>query len=176
MPLLYPLGIIRRVTETPPNTPWYIEHRMRALLLLIAGFLAFGLAVASIVYVVTVSGLKKTVPFQMAVEQVAQHHAVISHLGQPVEPTWLAAGQVQEDTGYAEFTFRIAGPNGKGTVRGTAKRNPQQADSAWQLMFLDVATFSDFGVQTVEIINLEPPTGQQLPEPTPEAKEKYGVE
>ncbi|MEM1028577.1 MAG: cytochrome c oxidase assembly factor Coa1 family protein [Planctomycetota bacterium] len=158
------------------KTPWYIEHRMRALLLMLGAFLLFGGIVFTTVYVLTVNKLKTTVPYQMALQQVAGHHAVRSHLGQPVEATWLAAGQVNDDTGYTEMTFRIAGPTGRGTVRAIAERDPGNTASEWQLVFLDVATFSEFGVQTVEIVNDKPPTGVQLPEPTPEAKERFGIE
>lgn len=149
---------------------------MRALLLMIGAFLLFGAVVFTTVYVVTVNKLKTTVPYRMALKDVVDHHAVRSQLGQPVEATWLAAGQVNDTTGYTEMTFRIAGPTGKGTVRAIAERDPQDTASEWELVFLDVATFSDFGVQTVEIINDKPPTGVQLPEPTPEAKKKYGVD
>lgn len=149
---------------------------MRALLLMIGSFLLFGAIVFTTVYVVMVNNLKTTAVYQMAVQQAVNHHAVRSHLGQPVETTWLAAGQVNETTGYTEMTFRIAGPTGKGTVRAIAERDLDDAASEWQMVFLDVATFSDFGVQTVEIINDKPPTGVTLPEPTPEAKKKYGVE
>ncbi|MEM9914521.1 MAG: cytochrome c oxidase assembly factor Coa1 family protein [Planctomycetota bacterium] len=158
------------------KTPWYIEHRMRALLLMLGAFLLFGAIVFTTVYVLTVNKLKTTVPYQMALRQVVDHHAVRSHLGQPVEATWLAAGQVNDDTGYTEMTFRIAGPTGKGTVRAIAERDPDNTASVWELVFLDVATFSEFGVQTVEIVNDKPPTGVQLPEPTPEAKERFGIE
>ncbi|MEO0515468.1 MAG: cytochrome c oxidase assembly factor Coa1 family protein [Planctomycetota bacterium] len=162
--------------SNPPKIPWYIEHRMRALLLMIGSFLLFGAIVFTTVYVVMVNRLKTTEVYQMAAQQVADHHAVRSHLGQPVETTWLAAGQVNDATGYTEMTFRIAGPTGKGTVRAIAERPPGDTESEWEFVFLDVATYSDFGVQTVEIINDKPPTGPTLPEPTPEAKKKYGVE
>ena len=158
------------------RTPWYIEHRMRALLLMLGAFLLFGAIVFTTVYVLTVNKLKTTVPYQMALQQVVDHHAVRSHRGQPGEATWLAAGQVNDDTGYTDMTFRIVGPTGKGTVRAIAERDPGNTASEWQLVFLDVATFSEFGVQTVEIVNDKPPTGVQLPEPTPEAKERFGIE
>lgn len=147
---------------------------MRALLLLIAGFIVFGITVATTVYLVTVNQLKKTEPYRLAVERVAQHPAVQAQLGRPIEPTFAAAGQVNQDTGYAELTLRIAGPTGKGTVRAIAEHDPH--GKSWELVFLDVATFSDFGVQVVEIINEKPPTGPDLPEPTEEAKKRYGVE
>ncbi|MEM9420672.1 MAG: cytochrome c oxidase assembly factor Coa1 family protein [Planctomycetota bacterium] len=156
--------------------PWYIEHRMRALLIMLGSFLVFGAIVFTTVYVLTVNNLKSTVPYQMAVERVVNYHAVQSNLGRPVEPAWLAAGQVNDKTGYTEMTFRIAGPTGKGTVRAILERDPADDASEWELVFLDVATYSDFGVEMVEIINDKPPTGMQLPEPTPEAKKKYGVE
>ncbi|MEL7089609.1 MAG: cytochrome c oxidase assembly factor Coa1 family protein [Planctomycetota bacterium] len=158
------------------KTPWYIEHRMRALLLLIGAFLVFGATVFSIVYVTTVNKLKTTEPYRIAVERVAEDRRVQNLLGRPVEPTWLAAGQVNDQTGYTEMTFRIAGPTGKGTVRAKLRREPGAADAAWGLVFLDVACFSDFGVETVAIVESEPPVGPELPEPTEEAKDKYRVE
>ncbi|MEM1108691.1 MAG: cytochrome c oxidase assembly factor Coa1 family protein [Planctomycetota bacterium] len=159
-----------------PKIPWYIEHRMRAFLVMIATVLAVGAVSFTVVYVTTVNKLKTTVPYRMALEKVVQHRAVQSQLGRPVEASWLAAGQVDEARGYTELTLRVAGPTGKGTVRAIAERDPDDDASEWALVFLDVATFSDFGVQTVEIIGDKPPTGVTLPEPTPEAKEKYGID
>ncbi|MEM7626600.1 MAG: cytochrome c oxidase assembly factor Coa1 family protein [Planctomycetota bacterium] len=167
------------LTEPPPpetSPPWYVEHRMRALLALIGGFLLFGATVFTIVFVTTVNRLKTTVPYEVTAERVVEHPGVQNLLGRPVAPTWRAAGQVNEDTGYTEMTFRIAGPTGKGTVRAKLRRDVGVADSPWEIVFLDVACFSDFGVEVVSIVEDEPPTGPELPEPTPEAREKYGVE
>lgn len=149
---------------------------MRALGLTFLGFLAFGAVVFTAVYVTTVNRLKQTEPYRLAVAAATGHHAVRSHLGQPVEPSWRAAGLVNETTGQAELTLRLVGPTGKGTVRAIAARDPAAAESAWELVFLDVATFSDFGVQVVEIVDDQPPTGVEMPVPTDEAKERYGVE
>lgn len=160
----------------PQKMPWYVEHRMRALLLLIGAFLVFGTTVFTIVYVTTVNKLKTTEPYKIVVERVAENRGVQNLLGRPVEPTWLAAGQVNEKTGYTEMTLRIAGPTGTGTVRAKLRRDADVSDSAWALVFLDVACYSDFGVETIAIVENEPPTGPDMPEPTPEAKEKYGVD
>ena len=162
--------------DASASEPWYIQHRMRALLLTLAGFLLFGALVFTTVYVATVNRLKTTEPYRLAAERVIADPAVQQQLGRPVETTWLAAGQVNDTTGYTEMTFKIAGPTGKGTVRAVAERPPAPTSEPWELVFLDVATYSDFGVQVVSLIDEKPPTGAPLPEPTPEAKEKYGVE
>ena len=159
-----------------PNLPWYAVHRMRALLLLLGGFLGFGTAVAVVVFVVTVNKLKTTVPYEMAVARVVDNPGVQTLLGRPVEATWRAAGQVNEQTGYTEMTFRVAGPTGHGTARAVLRRDAENPEDPWRIVFLDVGCFSDFGVETVEIVTDEPPTGPDLPEPTPEAKEKWGAD
>ena len=148
---------------------------MRALLLLIAGFLVFGLTVGTTVYVITVNKLKKTEPYRIALEQVVESQQVQRLLGRPVEAAWLAAGQVNDAKGYTELTLRVKGPTGEGTVRAIAERTPETADEPWELVFLDVACYSDFGVEVIELIAEKPPQGPDLPEPTEEAKERYGV-
>lgn len=161
---------------TPAKQPWYVEHRMRALFAIMGGFLLFGATVLTVVYVVTVTKLKKSEPYRIVVERVVSDELVQRQLGRPVAPTWLAAGQVNDDTGYTELTLRIAGPTGNGTVRAKLRCDAAVENSPWKIVYLDVACFSDFGVEMVEIIDDEPLTGPDLPEPTPEAKEKYGVE
>lgn len=148
---------------------------MRALGLTFLGFLLFGGVVFTAVYVATVNKVKETEPYRLALEAASSHHAVRSHLGQPIEPSWRAAGFIDEAKDEAEVVLRLVGPTGKATVRARAERAFTEAGVEWELVFLDVATYSDFGVQVVEIIDDKPPVGVQLPEPTPEAKERYGV-
>lgn len=74
------------------------------------------------------------------------------------------------------MTFIVKGPHGNGTVQATAERPPAPTDEPWTFTWLTVATFSDFGVQVVKLVEAKPPTGRVLPEPTPEAKEKYGID
>ncbi|MEM9882808.1 MAG: cytochrome c oxidase assembly factor Coa1 family protein [Planctomycetota bacterium] len=170
----------------PPNppaakVPWYVAHPMRSLLLTILGFLAFGAVVFSVVAYTTLGRLKQSDPFQLALATAAGHPAVQSALGRPVEAGFFAAGFIDEAKDEAELTMRLRGPAGTGTVRAIAERfDPATtpatpARGGWRLVFLDVATFSDFGTQVVDIVNERPPTGVDLPEPTPAAKEKYGV-
>lgn len=163
-------------SEQPAPVPWYVEHRMRALLLLIAGFLVFGLTVATTVFVVTVNRLKASAPYQIALERVTESSEVQNLLGRPVEPLWLASGQVKEEAGYTEMNLRVQGPTGQGTARAMLRRDVAKPDSEWEIVFLDVGCFSDFGVETVSLVTEEIPTGPDLPEPTPEAKEKYGID
>ncbi len=164
---------------------------MRALLLLVGGFLLLGGVVFTVVYVSTVNRLKATSVYQRAVAAVAEDPRVQMQLGRPIEPRWIAAGLVDEAAGYSEMTFRITGPNGNGTVRAVAERaGADPADGAadnasgsgsgggggWDFVFMDVACYSDFGVEVVTLVDEKPPTGPDLPEPTEEAKREYGVE
>ena len=158
-----------------PASPWYVRHRMRALLATLGGFLLFGGVVFTVVYVVTVNRLKDSGPYRMVLERVAGDPTVQRQLGRPVEAGWLAAGQVNDATGYTEMTFRIVGPAGRGTVRATLERPPAPTSSDWETVYLAVGCYTDFGVEVVKLVEEKPPAGQRLPEPTPEAKERYGV-
>ncbi|MEM6757527.1 MAG: cytochrome c oxidase assembly factor Coa1 family protein [Planctomycetota bacterium] len=170
-------------TPNPPaaKVPWYVAHPMRSLLLTVLGVVAFGLLVFSVVALATMGRLKQSDPYRLALATAAGHPSVQSALGRPVEAGFFAAGLVDEAEAEAELTMRLRGPAGIGTVRAIAERfDPATtpatpARGGWRLVFLDVATFSDFGTQVVDIVNERPPTGVDLPEPTPEAKEKYGV-
>ena len=159
-------------SEAGPAQPWYVEHRLRALLLFVTCLLIFGAIVFTVVYVTTVNRLKETDAYADALQQVQQSPAVQNQLGRPIEAMWRAAGQVSESTRYGEMIFRVQGPTGKGTVRAKTELE----DDGWQLVFLDVACYSDFGVSVIELIGDKPPTGPDLPEPTEEAKERYGLE
>ena len=164
------------ISADPSDGPWYVRHRMRALLATLGGFLLFGAVVFTVVYVTTVNRLKNSEPYRIAVQRVAEDPAVQRQLGRPVETAWLAAGQVNDATGYTEMTFRVTGPAGRGTVRAVLERPPSPTSEAWELVFLTVGCYTDSGVEVVKLIEDKPPAGRQLPEPTPEAKEKYGVE
>jgi hypothetical protein len=157
-------------TDLP--SPWYVENRMRAFLLLILALFVMGATVFGTVVYFTVTQLKQTAPYRLAVEQASKSQAVQQQLGRPLEPAWLALGQIDEERGYGELTLRLKGPRGKGTVRAIA----ETADGGdWRLVFLDVACYGDFGVDVVQLIADKPPTGPDLPEPTDAAKEEYGV-
>ena len=161
------------VAPDPAAVPWYIRHRMRALLLWAGGAFGFGLIVFTIVVVVFVNKVKASEPYALALAEVRQSPEVRQALGQPLEPRWLAFGLIDADAGYSELTFTVDGPTGRGTVRAVAEHGLQ---GDWRLVYLSVATFADAGVEVVELITEKPPTGPDLPEPTPEAKERYGVD
>ncbi len=131
--------------------PWFVRHRMRALLLLFVSFLAFGAIVGTTVFVVFTGRVKASEPYRLALEQVEADAQVRQFLGQPLEPAWLTIGTVDGAEHYAEFTFRVKGPRGKGTVRSTAERS--DAASPWRLTYLGVGLYGDFGEHLVEIVD-----------------------
>lgn len=160
----------------PADTPWYVRHKMRALLLtFLATTLFFG-SILVTVFVLFVVNTRKSAPFQLAFEAVRDSKQVQRELGRPIELGWLALGSSNNDAGYAEFTFRVKGPTGAAGVRAIAERDITDAASPWVLVFLDVGTKSDFGSTIITLIEDKPPTGPDMPEPTPEAIEKYGIQ
>ncbi len=168
------------------TVPWYVRHRMRALLLTFAGFLVFGAIMGATAFVMTVNRVKRDPGYAVALARVQESVELQREIGSPIEAGWLATGSSQvagpADTPFerGEYAFRVHGPEGKAGVRAIAER-PVVAEGAvsgdWTLVFLDVGTKSRYGGIVITVVNDKPPVvGADLPEPTPEAKEKYGVE
>lgn len=172
--------------------PWYVRHRLRSLMLTFAAFLVLGAVAASTAFYMTVNRVKQAQPYQVALARVQQAVELQREIGAPIEAGWLATGSTQiagpADAPFerGEFAFRVHGPEGKAGVRAVLER-PVAADvggsgepvgqGAWTVVFLDVGTHDRAGGTVVTLVNDKPPVvGADLPEPTAEAKARYGVE
>ncbi len=183
-----PAGSTPATAPADPR-PWYARHRLRALMLTAAAFLALGAVAGSTVFVLTVNRVKRSEPYRVALERVQQAVELQREIGAPIRAGWLATGLTQvagsADAPFerAEYAFRVRGPEGKAGVRAVLERPVVDTDGGavgqgpWTLVFLDVGTHSRAGGTVVTIVNDKPPVaGADLPEPTPEAKQRYGIE
>jgi len=177
----------------PPTTsdprPWYVRHRLRSLMLTFGAFLLLGAISAGTAFVLTVNRTKQAEPYRAALERVQQAVELQREIGAPIEAGWLATGSTQvagpADAPFerGEYAFRVRGPEGKAGVRAVLERpvidgadGPEGA-GAWTIVFLDVGTHDRAGGTVVTLVDTKPPVvGADLPEPTPEAKERYGIE
>ena len=97
--------------------------------------------------------IKASEPFQMALENIRDDAEVVKQLGEPLEPTGQASGEVRTETdngkslsGNANFYFDITGPKGTANVACQGK----MIDGKWGLSTLTV-TFADGSRHSVEV-------------------------
>ena len=168
--------------------PWYLRHRLRALLLIFVVWALFCSTVFLAVAGYLIQRTRQSEPFALALERVRADTEMREALGTPIEAGWLTLGSVDEDRGYAEFTMRVSGPLAKAGLRVVAERPPPDpgggagsggvgsGGGGWEIVFLDAGVRNEYGGRVITLVNDKPPTGRALPEPTEEAKRKYGVE
>jgi hypothetical protein len=157
--------------DATSHQPWYVRHRMRALLLIIVSWLTFCAIVFSVVAWVFIGKVKQSEPYALALSHLQNDAQVRQLLGTPVEPGWLATGLIDDDDGYAELNMRVHGPKRGAGVRVIAEQLPGESD--WTLVFLDMGVKDEAGGSIVTLIDDKPPTGPDLPEPAEGAAERY---
>ena len=161
-------------------------------MLTFAAFLVLGAIAGSTTFILTVNHVKQAEPYRIALERVQQAVELKREIGGPIEAGWLATGSTQlagpADAPFerGEYFFRVYGPEGRAGARavlerpvapGAAKSDTPVATGPWTLVFLDVGTHDRAGGTVVTLVDDKPPVvGAGLPEPTDEAKAKYGVE
>lgn len=74
-------------------------------------------------------GMKKNQPYIDAIQTVTTHPDAIDALGEPIKPGFMISGSIsiKNDTGEADFTIPVSGPEGAGKVRIVGKK----AGGAW---------------------------------------------
>ncbi len=97
--------------------------------------------------------IKTSEPFQMALENIRDDAEVVKQLGETLEPTGQASGEVRTETdngkslsGNANFYFDLTGPKGTANVHCQGKK----IDGKWGLSTLTV-TFADGSRHSVEV-------------------------
>ncbi len=97
--------------------------------------------------------IKASEPFQMALEKLRADPEVVKQLGEPLEPTGQASGEVGTETadgkpatGNANFYFDLTGPKGTANVHCQGK----MIDGKWGLSTLKV-TFADGSRHSVDV-------------------------
>jgi hypothetical protein len=66
--------------------------------------------------------------YKEALQRARSNPQVIAALGQPIDPGWWVAGSIniENNSGHADITFPIKGPNGGATVEATATKKGDQ--------------------------------------------------
>ncbi len=147
------------VTGDPhdPGRPWYVRHRMRALLATALIPLGVGLIGFVSVWLWVQGGLKEHGIYQQALLAVQQAEEVRAELGDDIEPGFLTTGKVDEEAGTAEIMFSVHGEKGSAGVRvfGRTTGPPDDlgtavvSDPQWSLTFLDVGVKTNTGREKI---------------------------
>lgn len=137
------------------NKRWFVPVLIGAPLLAVAiGFAATSLVV--------MGELKRTEPFQMALEAVRASDEVTRWTGTPLEPRLIVQGSVESPpppeavageadppAGVANLMFAVEGPDGGAGVRAYATRR----DASWTLHYLDAGVKADEREKVVVVID-----------------------
>ena len=116
--------------------PWWRRHwKISIALGVVATVLlisAFGMAVCALTFGI----MKKSGAYQHAVAAARGDVDVIASLGLPIEEGFFVMGQIQltNDSGYANLSIPITGPNGKATIYAEADKSYGQ----WTFHTLEV--------------------------------------
>ncbi|MEM7576846.1 MAG: cytochrome c oxidase assembly factor Coa1 family protein [Planctomycetota bacterium] len=119
-----------------PGRPWWVRHRMRALLATMLIPLSVGAVAFTATVLVVQSRLKAHPVFAEAMGVVRSSSAVVEALGEPVDPGFLVRGRADDSAGTAELQFAVDGPAGDAGVRVYAMR--EKSGGPWTITFLDV--------------------------------------
>ena len=127
-----------------PGRPWWVRHRMRALL----ATMLIPLSVGAVCFVATwlyfQNGLKAHPAYAEALSLVRGSAEVAGAIGGDLRPGFKVTGVADETAGTAEMTFSVRGAMGDAGVRVYALADPAEADG-WKVTFLDVGVRPDQG-------------------------------
>ena len=136
------------------NWLWFVPTLFLGLLL---PLLLIGVLGVVIWHRVTISPVKSSEPYQMALELVQKEPKVIEQLGEPIEQVFWpppSAKGLEGGPGRATLNFDVAGPKGRAAVQAEAR----MLDDKWGLSFL-LVTIAESGeritVDTAETSGLE---------------------
>ena len=133
------------------NPLWKIPLGVLVIMLLIV---AFGIIVFSIV---TLSFHHSDV-YQQAIVRAIQDPQVRDALGEPIKVGWFSSGElnVNGNTGNADLSIPISGPNGKGAIRAVAAK----ADGVWHFTALQVTVVGRQSV--IDLLSVQPPPARDF--------------
>ena len=121
---------------TPNRSPWWqrrwklvVALGVLASILLLSGFVV---AVCSLTFGI----MKKSGAYQQAVAAARTDIDVVAILGTPIEEGFFVMGEIQltDDSGYANLSIPITGPNGAATIYAEADKSRGQ----WNFHTLEV--------------------------------------
>ncbi len=92
--------------------------------------------------------LKGSEPYQESLARVQNHPVAIAALGAPIEPGFFVTGNVnlENQSGDADISYRVSGPNGGAAVSVTANRS----EGEWQYQAMS-ATLDTSG-ETIDLL------------------------
>ncbi len=105
--------------------PWWRRHlKLTIALGVIAGVLSisgFVMAVCALTFGI----MKKSGAYQQAVAAARADSYVVETLGTPIEEGFFVMGQIEltNDSGYANLSIPISGPNGEATIYAEADKS-----------------------------------------------------
>ncbi len=116
----------------PPPSPnrgvyrWLIGCGIAGVLLVLGCGVCGGLFFASIF-----SLIKSSTPYEMALAEVQRDPQVIEWLGEPIEASWWATGnlEIHNHDGRADLDFKVTGPRGSADVHTLAV----MSEGKWKL-------------------------------------------
>ncbi len=102
------------------NWPWLVGGGCLTMLLCCGGF-------GAVTYFGVTSAVKKSGPYIQAVAQIQSSQAAEDALGRPIDMGFMGDSSMKESNGQGtmEFTVKVSGPKGKGTVSAKAHQQGQ---------------------------------------------------
>lgn len=99
------------------NWKWFVPTGCLGLLLLLAAFIAFIIAIVF-------GAMKSSDAYRTALTRAKSNPAVVNALGSPIEAGFFVSGKtnVSGSSGNADMTIPISGPHGKGTIYFVASK------------------------------------------------------
>lgn len=99
------------------NWKWFVPTGCLTMVLGCAGFFA-------LVFSITLGALKSSDVYQESLAKARANAQVKAALGTPIEPGFVVSGSINvaNDSGNAELSFPVSGPQGSGTIYATATK------------------------------------------------------
>jgi hypothetical protein len=134
-----------------PSRPWWVRHRMRALLATMLIPVGVGIVAFLITWLTVQGGLKQHPAYAEALALVQGSTDVTDAIGTDLRPGFKVTGVADDTAGTAEMTFSVTGDRGDAGVRVYALADADETDG-WTVTFLDVGLRPDAGAERVVVL------------------------
>lgn len=123
--------------SAPTSRSWFARNALWVVPAGCLGLLAALAAFAGLVLTLVMGGIKSTDAYHEAVDRASASPLVHTALGEPVKIGWFVSGNVNVSgpSGEADLSIPLSGPQGKGTLYVTARKQAGR----WQYQVLEVA-------------------------------------
>jgi cytochrome oxidase complex assembly protein 1 len=122
--------------EQPQKKSWWSRNWKWFVPIGCLGLLVIGVGVIVLFVSIIFGALKSSDAYTQALAKARANPAVISELGQPIEPGWLVSGSVNVSgpSGNADLSIPVSGPKKSGTIYVVARKSAGE----WQFNRLEV--------------------------------------